>query len=75
MTMSLLSAKKKKEEKAKAVPFALIPSESQDLQNGADDDGLETEMRGLLSRYVVYALHCFLHAIDRSIDANSDRPC
>jgi len=48
MTMSLLSAKKKKEEKAK-VPFALIPTESQDLQNGADDDGLETEMRGLLS--------------------------
>jgi hypothetical protein len=56
----------KKEEKAKAVaPFALISTESQDLQNAADHDDLETEMRGLLSRYVVDALHCFLLAIDR----------
>ena len=69
-------SRQKKEEKAKAVAsFALIPTvESQDLQNAADHDDLETEMRGLLSGYVVDTLHCFLRLIDRSIDANLDWP-
>ena len=67
-----MSFGRKKEKMAKAV--ALISTESQDLQDAADHDDLQTEMRGLLSRYVVDALQCFLLAIDRSINTNLDWP-